>query len=73
MKGLQLLKDAHAKFIEVVGDSLLILSQLANEYDCRDSILRGYHEKCQELMGSFKNVKITHVPREQNAEVNDLA
>ena len=73
MKGLQLLKDANAEFIEVIGDSLLILGQIANEYDCKDSILRDYHQKCHELMRCFKSIKFTHVPREQNTEANNLA
>ena len=73
LKGLQILDEARAEFIEIIGDSLLILNQLANEYECKDSVLRGYHEKCHKLMGSFKSVKMTHVPREQNTEANNLA
>ena len=73
LKGLQILGEAHAEFIEIIGDSLLILNQLANEYECKDSVLRGYHEKCHELMKRFKNIKMTHVPREQNVEANNLA
>ena len=62
-----------AEFIEIIGDSLLILNQLANEYECSDSVLRGYHEECQELLMCFKSVKMTHVLREQNIEANNLA
>ena len=44
LKSLQTLDEAHAEFIEIIGDSLLILNQLDNEYECRDSVLREYHE-----------------------------
>ena len=68
-----MLDDARPEFIDIIGDSLLVLSQLANEYECKDSILRGYHERCHELMKRFKGIKITHVPREQKVEANNLA
>ena len=71
LRGLQILDEAHAEFIEIIGDSLLILNMLANEYECKDSILREYHEKCHELMRRFKNIKMTHVPKEQNTEANN--
>ena len=73
LRGLRLLRDAGADFVEVLGDSLLVVSQLADEYECRDEVLRRYREKCQALMKGFRSVKIGHIPREQNAEANNLA
>ena len=52
---------------------MLISSQLAHEYECKDPVLRGYHEKCHELMKRFKSIRMIHVPREQNVEANNLA
>ena len=73
MKGLKLLRDAGADFVEVLGDSLLVVSQLADDYECRDEVLRKYHEECQALMKEFQSIKIGHIPREQNIEANNLA
>lgn len=56
--------------MEVIGDSLLILNQLAGEYECRDDLLKVYYEDCQLLL---KDVKFKHVPREQKPEANNLA
>src|SRR5512141_1189995 len=56
-----------------MGDSLLVISQLAGEYECKNDTLIVYHEKCQELMREFRLVTLKHVSREQNIEANDLA
>nr|ABA97891.1 retrotransposon protein, putative, unclassified [Oryza sativa Japonica Group] len=73
LKGLQLLKEVEADTIEIMGDSLLVISQLAGEYECKNDTLMVYNEKCQELMKEFWLVTLKHVSREQNIEANDLA
>lgn len=47
LKGLQLLKEVEAGAIEIMGDSLLVISQLAGEYECKNDTLMVYNEKCQ--------------------------
>nr|AAX94884.1 retrotransposon protein, putative, unclassified [Oryza sativa Japonica Group]AAX94911.1 retrotransposon protein, putative, unclassified [Oryza sativa Japonica Group]ABA92939.1 retrotransposon protein, putative, unclassified [Oryza sativa Japonica Group] len=73
LKGLQLLKEVEADAIEIMGDSLLVISQLAGEYECKNDTLMVYNEKCQELMKEFQLVTLKHVSREQNIKANDLA
>jgi ribonuclease HI len=73
LKGLQLLKEVEADAIEIMGDSLLVISQLAGEYECKNDTLMVYNEKCQELMKEFRLVTLKHVSREQNIKANDLA
>nr|BBF89285.1 retrotransposon protein-like [Oryza barthii] len=73
LKGLQLLKEVEADAIEIMGDCLLVISQLAGEYECKSDTLMIYNKKCRELMGNFQLVTLKHVPREQNVEANDLA
>nr|CAE04998.2 OSJNBb0093G06.6 [Oryza sativa Japonica Group] len=73
VKGLQLLKEVEADAIEIMGDSLLVISQLAGEYECKNNTLIVYNEKCRELMKEFRLVTLKHVSREQNIEANDLA
>nr|AAX95992.1 retrotransposon protein, putative, unclassified [Oryza sativa Japonica Group] len=73
LKGLQLLKEVEADAVEIMGDSLLVISQLAGEYECKNDTLMVYNEKCRELMGEFLLVTLKHVSREQNVEANDLA
>nr|AAX96273.1 retrotransposon protein, putative, unclassified [Oryza sativa Japonica Group]ABA93376.1 retrotransposon protein, putative, unclassified [Oryza sativa Japonica Group] len=73
LKGLQLLREVEADTIEIMGDSLLVISQLAGEYECKNDTLMVYNEKCQELMKEFRLVTLKHVYREQNIDANDLA
>nr|CAE03289.2 OSJNBb0046P18.5 [Oryza sativa Japonica Group] len=73
LKGLQLLKEVEANAIEIMGDSLLVISQLAGEYECKHDKLIVYNEKCRELMKEFRLVSLKHVSREHNIEANDLA
>nr|AAX96528.1 retrotransposon protein, putative, unclassified [Oryza sativa Japonica Group]ABA93024.1 retrotransposon protein, putative, unclassified [Oryza sativa Japonica Group] len=54
LKGLQLLKEVEADAIEIMGGSLLVMSQLAGEYECKNDTLIVYNEKCQELMKEFR-------------------
>ena len=70
---MQLLKEVEADAVEIMGDSLLVISQLAGEYECKNDVLMIYNEKCRELMNNFLLVTLRHVPREQNIEANDLA
>ncbi len=73
LKGLQLFKEVEADAIEIMGDTLLVISQLAGEYECKNDTLMVYNEKCQELMKGFQLITLKHVSREQNIEANDLA
>ncbi len=73
LKGLQLLQEVEADAIEIMGDSLLVISQLAGEYECKDDALMIYHDKCRKLMDGFRLVTLKHISREQNIEANDLA
>ena len=45
---------------------------MRGEYACRSSRLYSLHWICRKLTRSLK-FSITHVPRERNAEANDLA
>jgi ribonuclease HI len=64
LKGLQLLKEVEADAVEIMGDSLLVISQLAGEYECKNDTLMVYNEKCRELMKEFQLVTLKHVSRE---------
>lgn len=73
LRGLQLLQEAGAEIIETIGDSLPVIKELADEYECKDDVLRRYYEDCQLLLSQFRGVTFMHVPRERNQEANDLA
>jgi ribonuclease HI len=50
LKGIKLLREVNAEVIEIFGDSQLVINQLAREYECKDYILRVYHEECLQLL-----------------------
>jgi ribonuclease HI len=45
LKGIKLLREVNAEVVEILGDSQLVIIQLAGEYECKDDILRIYHEE----------------------------
>jgi len=73
IKGLELLKEVHADAVEILGDSMLVINQLAGSYECRSEVLITYYEKSMQLLREFKDFRLEHVPRLHNEEANRLA
>jgi ribonuclease HI len=73
LKGIKLLWEINTKVIEIFGDSQLVINQLAGKYECKDDILRVYHEECLQLLWEFKIVRLEHIPKIHNSETNRLA
>ena len=73
LKGLQLLHEVKAESIEVLEDSQLVINQLINLYECKDDILKGYHDECRKLLEWFPLTSLQHILRAQNQEANRLA
>ena len=44
LKAVQLLREIKADAVKIFGDSMLVINQLIGEYECKDDILRLYHE-----------------------------
>jgi len=70
---LELLREVHADVVEVFGDSMLVINQLAGSYECQSEILIAYYEKSMRLLKEFKEFRLEHVPRLHNEEANRLA
>ena len=58
IKGLELLKEVHADAVEIFGDSMLVINQLAGIYECRSEVLIIYHERCVQLLREFKDFRL---------------
>jgi len=52
---LELLKEVQADVIEIFGDSMLVINQLARIYECRSEVLIAYYEKSMQLLKEFKD------------------
>jgi len=72
IKGLELLKEVHADAVEIFGDSMLVINQMAGSYECRSEVLIAYYEKSMRLLKEFKDFRLEHVPRLHNEEANRL-
>ncbi|XP_073137625.1 uncharacterized protein [Henckelia pumila] len=73
MIGLEILKDLQSKNIQVVGDSRLVLRQVAGEYKCTSLSLAPYFAAASQLADDFEKINFQYVPRQQNWEANELA
>jgi DNA-directed RNA polymerase subunit F len=52
---------------------MLVVNQLIGIYECKDYILRVYHEECCRLLKEFKKATIEHIPKFYNSDANRLA
>jgi len=58
--------------LEVYSDSQLMVRQISGEYRVKNHVLRTLHGKAQALIGRFEQVRIHHIPREQNRKADSL-
>jgi ribonuclease HI len=72
-RGMELLFEAGAEALEVLGDSKLVISQLTEEYRCDSESLFPLWMQCHERMTQIRYINFFWIPRLQNAEANDLA
>jgi hypothetical protein len=54
-------------------DSLLVVQQVVNVYQCFDRSLNAYFDKCLEIIALFDDFIVQHVSRDENTVANDLA
>jgi ribonuclease HI len=71
--GLQILSFMGVKHVEAFGDSLLVVQQVADVYQCFDGSLNAYLEKCLKIIALFDDFTVHHVFRDENTVANDLA
>ena len=72
MEALQCAVSLKAKALHVYSDSEVVVRQMRGEYTCRSSRLYSLHWTCRKLARAL-SFSISHVPRENNAEANQLA
>jgi len=70
---LEAASDYGFETVEIRGDSELVVKQVRGEYDTNDPDLRERRVRVRELLSSFDDWTITHVPRETNDRADRLA
>ncbi|KAM5551438.1 hypothetical protein ABKV19_026329, partial [Rosa sericea] len=71
--GLEVLLEMGIRDVQILGDSLLVINQLCNEFRCNSFTLVPYWNRTLELLDQFDNVHLEHIPRERNFAANELA
>ena len=48
-----MLEEVQADAVEIFGDSMLVINQLARSYECRSEVLIACYERCVQLLKEF--------------------
>jgi len=73
VRALEVAADHGFEAVDVRGDAELIVKQVRGEYDVSDPGLRECRVRARELLDSFEEWSLSHVPREINARADELA
>lgn len=73
IRGLQEAKRHGAYSVEIRTDSELMVKQIKRQYKVKSENLLHLYEQVISLLKQFKDYTITHIPREKNADADNLA
>ncbi|XP_050908375.1 uncharacterized protein LOC127121999 [Lathyrus oleraceus] len=71
--GIETTIDLRIKFLEVYGDSALVISQIKGEWETRHPNQILYREHVMKLIPYFEEITFDHIPREENHLADVLA
>ncbi|KAI5334574.1 hypothetical protein L3X38_024707 [Prunus dulcis] len=60
-----MLVELRIQFVEILGDSMLVLKQIAGEYKCLNPSLAVYLVAARNLLTEFREATWEHIPREE--------
>ena len=61
------------KQVDIKMDSELVVRQINGEYRVKKATLKPLYQRVKQLQGQFEGCTLTHVPRQQNKEADNLA
>ena len=68
-----MLRSMEVKHVEAYGDSLLVVHQVASEFQCLQGSLRTCLDACLDIIDYFAEFWIRHITRHENQKANMLA
>ncbi len=71
--GLRRALELGAREVEVYADSQLMIRQLGGQYRVRNAGLRPLFDQALSLLRRFRRFELHHIPREQNAEADEMS
>jgi ribonuclease HI len=70
--GLEAAQPFGARLLRLRADSMLVIRQLVGAWKVKHAGLRPLHARAAELLATWPEVDLAHVPREQNADADLL-
>ena len=61
------------QWLDVRGDSQLVISQIMKESSCYDTKMAAYYQEVRQLEDKFDGLELNHIPRRLNEATNTLA
>lgn len=71
--GLERARALGAEEVELIADSQLLIRQLNGQYKVRSPTLRPLFLRARELLTGFRRTTLTHVPREENLDADEMS
>ena len=62
-----------AKQVDISLDSQLVARQISGEYRVKNAALKPLYQQVKHLLSLLEGFTITHIPRQQNTEADNLA
>ncbi len=59
--------------VDIRSDSELVVRQLNRQYRVKSASLKPLYQQAKQLLDQLEGFTITHIPREQNTEADNLA
>ncbi len=59
--------------VEMQSDSELVVRQINGQYRVKNASLKPLYQQVKQLQSQLESFTITHIPREQNTEADNLA
>jgi len=71
--GLHLAQELEITKLICKSDSRLVIGQLNDEYEVRESLLQQYYHLVKQLMNTFSEISLQHVRRDHNTRADTLS
>lgn len=73
IEGLKYIVEEKIDYVDIYGDSDLIIKQVLGIYKVKALHLKVYHDMAKELIEKIPKVAIQHIPRSENSHADKLA
>jgi ribonuclease HI len=73
LTGLKMAKILGAAELDMLSDSQLVVGQVNGDYEAKERLMQQYLNLVRHQISQFQEVKLSRIPREQNAEADQLA